>query len=135
MEESYENIQQAISQLLGAKTSVKRKKQTKQVQTKELFISVITAIQMLSTRSNLSFADLKIDFSTYDEPFLEVIDALLLMKFGKPACEVISFYLWERENPDGTINEIMDETNTVIPMENIGDLWNLILKVNPELDK
>lgn len=135
MEESFDNIRQAIDQLLNTKSAIKRKKQTKQVHNRELFISIINSIQMIGTRANLAFSDLKLDFSTYDEPFLEIIDALLLLKYGKEACELISFYLWERENPDGSINDIYDEDNNRIPLETPIDLWNIILKVNPNLDK
>jgi hypothetical protein len=135
MEESFDNIRQAIDQLLNTKSAIKRKKQTKQIHNRELFISIINSIQMIGTRANLAFSDLKLDFSTYDEPFLEIIDALLLLKYGKEACELISFYLWERENPDGSINDIYDEDNNRIPLETPIDLWNIILKVNPNLDK
>lgn len=135
MEEPFDNIRQAIDQLLNVKSAIKRKKQTKQIQSRELFISVINSIQMLSVRGNLAFSELKIDFNTYDEPFLEVIDALLLLKYGKEAYELISFYLWERENPDGSINDIFDEENNRIPLETPIDLWNIILKVNPNLEK
>jgi len=135
MEEPFDNIRQAINQLLNVKSAIKRKKQTKQIQDRELFISIINSIQMLGVRGTLAFSELKIDFSTYDEPFLEVIDALLLVKYGKEACELISFYLWERENPDGSINDIFDEENNPIPLETPIDLWNIILKVNPNLEK
>jgi hypothetical protein len=36
------------------------------------------------------------------------------------------FYLYERVNPDGTINDILDEDNNPIPLAGIEDLWELI---------
>lgn len=135
LQDPYQNIRQAIDQLLNTKTIVKRKKQTKQVQTRDLFIGVINSLQMMTTRSTLLFADLRLDFGTYDEPFYEIIDALFLMKFGKNACELINFYLWERENTDGTLNYPLDENNNPIPLDNAQDLWNLLIKVNPKIDE
>lgn len=135
MEESYSNLRQAIDQLLNVKSTVKRKKQTKQVQHREIFVNIITALQMMITRSTLSYSELRIDLSTYEEPYLEVIETLLLLKYGKEAFELIAFYLWERENPDGTINEVLDENEEPVPIHNAIDLWNLMLKVNPNIDK
>ena len=135
MEESYSNIRKAIDQLLNVKSSVKRKKQTKQVQHRDLFVNIINTLQMMIGRSTLAFTDLKVDLSSYEEPYLEVIEALLLMRFGKESFELIAFYLWERESPDGSINDLLDESDNIVPLENAIDLWNLIIKLNPNLDK
>ena len=43
-------------------------------------------------------AELKVDFSSYDEMFLQTIDSLILLHFGKEGYEVISFYLYEKNN-------------------------------------
>lgn len=133
MEESYDNIKGAVDKLLNVKSSLKRKKQSKQIQHRELFINVINSLQMLQSRSNILFSDLKVDFTNYDEPFLEIIDTLLLVRYGKDACEVIFFYLWERENPDGTLNDLLDEQGNAIPLETAQDLWNVIVKLNPNV--
>ena len=133
--QEFENIRLAINKLLNVKSSIKRKKQNKQTQARELFVSVINSLQMLQTRATIMFSDLKLDYSTYDEPFLEIIDALLLMKYGKEATEIISYYMWERHNPDGTVNEIFDEHDNIIPLENANDLWNVVQKLSTDKDK
>jgi len=104
--EEFDNIRQAIDKLLSVKSAIKRKSKTKEVQARELFITIINSLEMLNNRATILYNDLKLDFSTYDESFLEIIDALMFMKFGEEACEVISFYLWERQNLDGSINEL-----------------------------
>lgn len=133
--EEYNNIRQAIDKLLNAKSAIKRKNKSKQLQARELFISIINSLEMLTNRATILYNDLKLDFSTYDEGFLEIIDALLLLKYGEDACEVISFYLWERQSPDGSINELLDEENNVVPLNNAIDLWNVVQKVMPNKDK
>lgn len=133
--EEFKNIQEAIDQLLKVKSNIKRKNKAKQDQARELFVSVINSLQMLSVRANILYTDLKIDYSSYDESFLEIIDALLMMKFGKDACEVISFYLWERVNPDGSTNQIFDENESEVPLENAIDLWNVVQKLSTNKDK
>jgi hypothetical protein len=61
-----------------------------------------------------------------DEKFYKVIDTLFDLHFGKDACELIFFYLYDRVNPDGTENEVMDENNMVLPLNSPSDLWNLV---------
>jgi hypothetical protein len=129
MQEEYGNIREAVNKLLNIKSTVKRKKQTKQTQDRDMFINIINTLEMLQTRSNLLFSDLRLDYSTYDEPYYEIIESLLFMKFGKDAYEVISFYLWERFNPDGSSNELLDENNNPVPLETAQDLWNVIMQL------
>ncbi len=135
MNESFDPIKHAIDQMLNVSASIRRKKHTKKQQTKDLFISIITALEQVTNRTDLLYADLKIDYSTYDEPFLQIIDNLMLMQFGSDAYSAISYYLWERVNPDGSINEIMDGEGNPIMLETPYDLWNIIIKINPNLDK
>ena len=70
--------------------------------------------------------DLQLDFTSYDEKFYKVIDTLFEMHFGKDACELIFFYLYDRVNPDGTENEVLDENDNVLPLSSPSDLWNII---------
>ena len=77
------------------------------------------------------YADLQLDFTNYDESFLETIDALIVLHFGKEGAEVISYYLWERVNPDGSINPIQDAEGTIIVLQTVTELWDLLLQMNP----
>jgi len=133
MQEPFKDIKEAINQLLNVKSVIRQKKQSKKLGTKELFISVVTGIQMLSNRSNLAYNDLHIDFTSFEEPYLQVIDTLILMKFGREVSDLISFYLWERENPDGTLNFPLDENDEPVPLNDLNDLWAIVVKVRPDL--
>jgi hypothetical protein len=48
------------------------------------------------------------------------------MQFGKEAAELIFFYLYERENPDGTVNDLIDDEGTIVPLNSPNDLWQLV---------
>jgi hypothetical protein len=132
MEQGLTEVQTAINNILNVKSLIRRKKKTQTDKRKELFISIINSIEQIINRQNLMYADLQLDFSTYDEAFLDTIDALIILHFGKEGAEVIGYYLWERLSPDGTINPLLDENDNVIILENANDLWNLILKINPK---
>ena len=132
MEQGLTEIQAAINNILNIKSLIRRKKKTQTDKRKELFISIINSIEQIINRQTLMYADLQLDFATYDEAFLDTIDALIILHFGKEGAEVIGYYLWERLNPDGSINPLLDEDDNVIILENANDLWNLILKLNPK---
>lgn len=135
MEKELTEIQLAINSLLNVKSLVRRKKKRQVDKKKELFISILNSIEQLSTRQNLMYIDLQLDFSEYDECFLEIIDALILLHFGKDATEIIGWYLWDRINPDGSLNYLEDIENNKFTLENVQELWELLVMLNPTLSE
>ena len=130
--EGYHDIKKAVDALLKINSTVKRKKKAYIDKQKDLFTGIIMAIQAAQTRTILSQTELKLDFSSYDEMFLQVIDSLILLHFGKDGYEVISFYLYEKFNPDGTVNDILDDDEKVVPTDTIEDIWNLLMKLKKQ---
>ena len=132
MEQGLTEIQTAINEILNVKSLIRRKKKSQSDKKKELFISIVNAIEHVSNRQNLMYVDLQVDFTTYDESFLNIIDALVILHFGKEGAELIAYYLWDRVNPDGSINPLIDENNNPIVLETAGDLWETLLLMNPK---
>ena len=132
MERGLTEIQTAINNILNIKSLIRRKKKTQGAKKKELFVSIINSIEQIINRQTLMYADLQLDFANYDEAFLDTIDALIILHFGKEGAELVAYYLWERVNPDGTINPLMDEDGNILVIEGAGDLWNLLLRINPK---
>jgi hypothetical protein len=129
MDSRYDNIKQAVDALLKINATVKRKKKTEVDKQKDLFVSILTAIQAAETRTTLVLNELKIDYTAYDELFLQIIDSLLLYNFGKEGFEVISFWLYEKIAPDGSVNELYDDDNNIVPSTTPEDIWNIIQKI------
>jgi len=77
--------------------------------------------------------DFDLAFGTYDEKFYTIIDNLLGLYLGPDATDIVNFYLYNRIEPDGTINQIMNESGEVVPLDTPADLWELVnfLKANP----
>ena len=98
MDNSYEDIKKAVDQLLKINSTVKRKKKAYLEKQKDLFVSIMMALQAVQTRTVLTNAELRVDFSTYDEAFLQIIDSLILLHFGKEGFELINFYLYDLYN-------------------------------------
>ena len=125
-EQHAQGVRQTLETMIGTDLSLKRKKKSEHDLNKELFEKIIIALERANIRTALVGTEFEIDLSKYDETFYEVIDNLLLMQFGKQASEVIFFYVYERMNPDGSINELRDTNDTPIVLNNPTDLWDLI---------
>ena len=133
--EGYDDIKKAIDQLLKVNSTVKRKKKAYLDKQKDLFISIIMAMQAVLVRTALVNSELKVDFSTYNEMFLQLIDSLILLHFGKEGFEVINFYLYDKFNPDGTVNELFDDEDKIVPSETPEDIWNILSKLKSDNEK
>ena len=126
MDHSLSEIQAAVNEILNIKSLIRRKKKTQVEKKKELFIMIINSIEQIINRQNLMYVDLNLDLTKYDEDFLEVIDALLVLHFNKDGADLINYYLWERLTPYGEINPLVDQEGKENHLENADDLWNLL---------
>jgi hypothetical protein len=126
---SYDDIKKAVDQLLKINSTVRRKKKAYIDKQKDLFIGVLMAIQATQTRTILTQTELKLDFSTYDEMYLQIIDSLVLLHFGKEGYELVSWYLYEKINPDGTFNEIQNDEGEIVPSDTPEDIWNILVNI------
>ena len=125
----FDDIKKSVDQLLKINSTVKRKKKAYLDKQKDLFTSIMNALQAAQIRTALTQTELKLDFGTYDEMFLQIIDSLILLHFGKEGYELISFYLYEKMNPDGSVNELHDDENNIVPSETPQDIWNILVKL------
>lgn len=135
MEKDFKNIQDGVESMLNAKTVVRRKRRTESDKKKELFNALINVLEEMRVRQALMYADLSLDFSTYDEKFLSAIDILLVMKFGPKCSDIIAFYLYDRLNNDGSVNPLIVNGEHEIILNNAYDLWEFLKKVNPKIDE
>ena len=128
-QEHANGIKSSIEDILGAGASLRRKKKSEDDNQREKFEKIIRTLEEIEVRGIILGSDLQLDFRSYDEKFYIVIDYILELHFGKEGYELISFYLYERINPDGSVNELMDENDNIVPLNTPADLWEL-LKVN-----
>jgi len=133
--EHAEGIKQSVEDIIGANTFLRRKKKTEDDNQRERFEKIIRTLEEIEVRGVIMGNDLKIDFTTYDEKFYDVIDTLILMQFGKEASEIIFFYLYERVNPDGTINQLVDTNDNYVVLNSPTDLWELVKVIQNQVGK
>jgi hypothetical protein len=135
MDSEYRQIQLGVDSILNTKTFIRRKKKNQTEKKKELFHQIINSIDELNSRQTIMYADLDLDFSNYDEKYFTVIDSLLYLNFGKECTEVIGFYLYDRLNPDGTINPLIVNNSEELILNNPYELWNILCQINPKLSE
>jgi len=135
MDSEYKQIQLGIDSILNTKTFIRRKKKNQTEKKKELFYQIINNIEELNSRQTIMYVDLDLDFSNYDEKYFIVIDSLLYLNFGKECTEVIGFYLYDRSNPDGTINPLIVNDSEELILNNPYELWNILCQINPKLSE
>lgn len=125
-EKHAEGVKTSIDSIIGVDTTLKPKKKTDDDVQREKFEHVIRLVQEIEARGVLMAEELQVDFSTYDEKFYMAIDTMFEMHFGKEIAEIIFFYLYERINPDGSINTLLDANDYPVTLETVADLWETI---------
>jgi hypothetical protein len=121
-----QGVKQTLETMIGTDLSLKRKKKSEHDVNRDMFEKIVIALEKANVRTAIVGSEFDLDLSKYDESFYEVIDNLIMMQFGKQAAEVIFFYVYERMNPDGSINELRDVNDNPIVLNNPTDLWELI---------
>jgi hypothetical protein len=122
-------LQEQMKKLIGSDSTVKRRKKNKIDTQRELFLTNIPLLEHIIIRGVMLESDYGFNTNLYDEPFYQIIDSLIYMHFDEEAADAIMFYLYERVNPDGTFNSVIDIDDNEIPLENAEDLWMLVQQI------
>jgi len=120
------SIRQSVGDIIGSNTFLKLKRKTEDDLQREQFESIILLLEEIEVRSIILSNDLKIDLASYDEKFYMLIEKLLNIHFGDEANEIIFYYIYDRINPDGSVNELRDEKDNVVLLTSPSDLWDVV---------
>lgn len=134
--EQYKELKIAIDSILNTSSIIRRRKRSESDKKMELFKQVINGLEEIQARAYIASYELNIDMNNYDEKFLEIIDALIYMNYGKDCYQLVSFYLFERINPEtGAVNPVLiEETGEEVYLETPYDLYNLMRRINPKIE-
>ena len=120
------SVRQSVGDIIGSNTFLKLKRKTEDDLQREQFESIILLLEEIEVRSIILSNDLKIDLASYDETFYMLIEKLLNIHFGDEANEIIFYYIYDRINPDGSVNELRDEKDNVVLLTSPSDLWDVV---------
>jgi hypothetical protein len=128
VDKEIEGIQNQINSIIGANTKIVRRKKNNDDIKHELFINIITQIELVLNRSTLVHSDFKIDLSDYDEMYLQIIDNLIYLSFGSQAAELIIHYCYDRLEMDGSIPYV-DADGNEREISDPEQLWQVVKKL------
>lgn len=128
-------IQKVIEQILGSNIVLRYDGGDNEDKLKEEFIKVMTLYEKVWKRQNDLDIEHGIDFTTYDEPFFQVIEGLIRFSFDETAGDAIIFYIYLRKDDDGNVNSFEDPTGKEHVFNNYDDLWEFLLYWAEEMMK
>jgi hypothetical protein len=129
------NLEAGFNKLFNSPVIVKKKKRDQALKKKALFISLVSQYENSLNKSVKLQTEFAIDLFDYEGSYFEVIDKLMLLMWGGDIYEIITYYLYERLNLDGSLNSII-ETNeegeeTEVFLKTPEELYNYLIQVNP----
>ena len=125
--DNIKKIQKSIDDILGIESGLSKKRPTVKAKKRELFNIVLNGLAHINSRSLGLKHDYKIDFIEYDDPFFNIIEALIELHFNKNQKSLIEWYLYDKFLPTGEMLILNDaDTGKEIPTETPNDIWELI---------
>jgi hypothetical protein len=122
-------IKSYIDDILGAKSSLRKKLPSKVSLEKELFCEILQNLQFVNSRTLGMKHDYKINMMEYDDPFYVIIENLVKLKFSKEQQNLINWWLYDKFLPTGETLILTDKkTNEVIPSDTPEEIWDLIIE-------
>ena len=125
--DNVDKIKSYIDEVLGTKSSLRKKLPSKKSQEKELFCEVLQNLQFVNGRTMGMKHDFKVNMMEYDDPFYIALENMFHLHYTQEQRNIINWWLYEKFLPTGEILVLTDkETNEVIPSDTPEDIWDLI---------
>ncbi len=125
--DNVDKIKSYIDDILGTKSSLRKKLPSKISHEKQLFCEILQNLQFVNARTMGMKHDYKVNMMEYDDPFYVVIENTFQLNYTQEQRNVINWWLYDKFLPTGEILVLTDkETEEVIPSDTPEDIWDLI---------
>ena len=126
-EDNVDKIKSYIDEVLGTKSSLRKKLPSKNSKEKKLFCEVLQNLQFVNARTLGMKHDYKVDMMDYDDPFYVTIENLFQLNYTQEQRNIINWWLYDKFLPTGEVLVLTNkETEEIIPSETPEDIWDLI---------
>ena len=110
--------------------SKKRVKSSKVLTELDMFIDVVNRLEKCWDKSNKIYETFKVNILEYEEDYFQIIEDLLLMKYGSWKTEIILWYAFGRKDSDGNVFPLImqpkgEEKKEVI-LNTSSELWTFL---------
>ena len=134
--ENVKRIKKQIDEILGTKSSLRDKVQTKLDKKRELFCEVLRQLQFVNARTLGLKHDFKLNMVDYDDPFYIAIESLIKLHFDEEQRSIINWWIYDKFLPSGDILILTDtESSDIIPSDTPEDVWDLIMAIKEKNEK
>ena len=122
-----DKIKSYIDDILGTKSSLRKKLPSKISREKELFCEILQNLQFVNARTMGMKHDYKVNMMDYDDPFYVALENLFQLHYTQEQRNVINWWLYDKFLPTGEILVLTHKnTEEIIPSETPEDIWDLI---------
>ena len=125
--DNVDKIKSYIDDILGAKSSLRKKLPIKKSYERELFCVMLRQLQFVNGRTMGLKHDYKMNMMDYEDPFYHAIESLIKLHYNPEQQNLINWWLYDKYLPTGEVLMLTDkDTEKEIPSETPEDIWDLI---------
>jgi len=126
-DDNVDKIKSYIDDILGTKSSLRKKLPAKKSKEKELFCEILQNLQFVNGRTLGMKHDFKINMMDYDDPFYVTIENLFQLNYTQEQRNIINWWLYDKFLPTGEVLVLTNkDTEEIIPSETPEDIYDLI---------
>ena len=125
--DNVDKIKSYIDDILGTKSSLRKKLPAKKSKEKELFCEILQNLQFVNGRTLGMKHDFKVNMMDYDDPFYVTIENLFQLNYTQEQRNIINWWLYDKFLPTGEVLVLTNkDTEEIIPSETPEDIYDLI---------
>ena len=126
-DDNVDKIKSYIDDILGTKSSLRKKLPAKKSKEKELFCEILQNLQFVNGRTLGMKHDFKVNMMDYDDPFYVTIENLFQLNYTQEQRNIINWWLYDKFLPTGEVLVLTNkDTEEIIPSETPEDIYDLI---------
>jgi hypothetical protein len=119
----------------GKKLKIKQRPE-EVVSEEEIFIRTINSIIKGWTKSNELYNQFQINIIEYEEDYFQIIEDLILIKYGLWRTEIILWFVFGRVDVDGKVYPLIlehkDKDDEKIYLNTSNELWKFLIKLEEQ---
>ena len=125
--DNVDKIKSYIDDILGTKSSIRKKLPSKKAYERELFCEILQNLQIVNTRTMGMKHDYNINMMDYDDPFYVTLENLFKLHYTQEQRNLINWWLYDKFLPSGEVLILTNkETEEIIPSDTPQDIWDLL---------
>ena len=128
-------IKEILESILGTTIHFTSDKEDAETKIKNEFIRIISLFEEAWQRQHKLYDEFKIDTSTIDDIYFQVIESLIHFCFEPLTAEAILFYVYTRFDGSKEVVPFLDDEGVEHMFNNKEELWDYLVDLKIKIDK